>query len=101
MLSNLNAITNSFPHPTLPAIIGKPTYIVIAKVNLKLNRNAASVYSSLGNGNHRLLALTITPAVFNAHSAVTFVTPVSPGPNPIIIAGATAAQISATTLEHQ
>ena len=43
-------IIESFPHPTILPIVGQSTYESIAEVHLKLNTNAASVYSHRGNG---------------------------------------------------
>lgn len=51
-----------FPHPIIPPHFGLPTYAAIASVNLKLNANAASVHSELGDGTHGHVALTMTPA---------------------------------------
>ena len=59
-------------------------------LNLQLNANAASVQSNLGDGQLGLLALTVSPAIFNTLSAVAFVHPVNPGTNPVIPPGATA-----------
>ena len=42
-----------------------------------------------GDGQLGLLALTVSPAVFNTLSAVAFVHPVNPGTNPVIPPGAT------------
>jgi hypothetical protein len=86
-----------FPHPTIPAVIGIPTYEPITEVNLQLNANAASVHSNLGDGVHGLLTLTINPAVYNTLSAIVFITP---GAQPIVPAGATVAQINGLTCQH-
>jgi hypothetical protein len=59
----VDTIVDGFPHSTIPPVIGMPTFATIAKVNLKLNANAASVQSNLGDGTLGLLALTISPAV--------------------------------------
>jgi hypothetical protein len=85
-----NGDLEGFPHPTIPAVIGIPTYETISKVNLQLNTNAASVHSNLGNGAHELLALMINPAVFNTLSAVPFIIPANPDAQPIFPPGATA-----------
>ena len=66
-------IVDSFPNPTIQPIIGKPTYESIRRVHLKLNANAASIQSHLGNGRLGLLALTVTPVVFNTLSHLPFV----------------------------
>ena len=38
-------ILENFPHPTIEPIIVKPTFETLAPAHLKLNPNAASVYS--------------------------------------------------------
>jgi hypothetical protein len=84
-------IVDGFPHPNIAPIVGISTYESIAQLNLQLNANAASMQSNLGNGQLGLLALTVSPAVFNMLSAVAFVHPFNPGTNPVMIppAGAT------------
>ena len=63
-------------------MIGEPTYKDIAKINLQLNVNAATVYSSRGNGRLGLLALTVTSEVYTLHSDQPFEPPANPGPTP-------------------
>jgi hypothetical protein len=93
-----NKIVDGFPHPTIAPIIGIPAYESIAALNLQLNANAASVQSNLGDGQLGLLALTVSPAVYNTLSAVTFQHPVNPpGTSPIIPANATTSVTSAIT----
>ena len=89
MTISIDKIVDGFPHPNIAPIVGIPTYESIAELNLQLNANAASVQSNLGNGQLGLLALTVSPAVFNTLSAVAFVHPVNPGTNPVIPPGAT------------
>jgi hypothetical protein len=92
---------NAFLHPSIPPILGIPSYSTIAELHLKLNANAASVFSSLGDGStHGLLALTVSDTIYNMPSATPFVHPVNPGPQPIIPAGATGPQILAITRDH-
>jgi hypothetical protein len=99
-MSSSGNILKGFPHPTITPVIGIPTYKSIAEINLKLNANAASVHSNLGDGTHGLLALTIDPAVYNTISPDPFLPPVNPGANPILPDGATAAFISKLTQQH-
>jgi hypothetical protein len=86
-----NKIVDGFPHPTIAPIIGIPAYESIAELNLQLNANAASVQLNLGDGQLGLLALTVSPAVYNTLRAVAFQHPVNPGTSPIIPANATTA----------
>jgi hypothetical protein len=87
MTISIDKIVDGFPHPNIAPIVGIPTYESIAELNLQLNANAASVQSNLGDGQLGLLALTVSPAVFNTLSAVAFVHPVNPGTNPVIPPG--------------
>jgi hypothetical protein len=100
MTANVDSIVNGFPHPTIPPIMGIPTYATIAEVNLKLNANTASVKSALSNEALGLLALTVSLAVYATLSDVPFVVPINPGPQPDIPVGATGPQIAAITCAH-
>ena len=100
MPSTIDNIVEGFPHPTLTPISGVPTYETIAELNLKLNANAASVQSNLGDGQLGLLYLTVTPAEYTTLSATAFVPPANPGTTPVIATGATAAQTSASIRQH-
>jgi hypothetical protein len=99
-MSSPGDILEGFPHPTITPVIGIPTYESIADLNLKLNANAASVHSNLGDGAHGLLALTIDPAVYNTISPIPFVPPANPGINPLIPALSTNAIITELTRQH-
>lgn len=101
MTSAINTVVNGFPHPTIPAYFDKPTYASIAAVNLKLNTNATSVQSNLGDGQLGHLALTVTHTDYATLSQVPFIIPANPGPQPVIPANATHHIISATKREHK
>ena len=77
-------LIESFPHSTIPLVLGLPTYKTIALVHLKLNDNAVSIHSNRGNGKIDLLFLILQPAVLNILSTPYFVLPTNSGPNPII-----------------
>ena len=94
MPTAIDKIVDGFPFPTIPPIVGTPTYNTIAEVNLKLNSNSASVQSNLGCGTLGLLQLTVSPAVYNTLSVTPFVVPVNPGYVPIVPANSTGAQIT-------
>ena len=94
MPTGINKIVNGFSFPTIPPIVGTPTYKIIAEVNFKLNPNAASVQSNLGCGTLGLLLLTVSPAVYNTLSSIAFIVPVNPGSEPIISDNSTGAQIT-------
>ena len=90
----IDKIVDGFTSPTIPPIVGTPTYNTITEVNLKLNSNSASVQSNLGCGTLGLLQLTVSPAIYNTVLSTTFIVPVNPGSVPIILANATGAQIN-------
>jgi hypothetical protein len=100
MPSDHDVIIDGFPNPTIAPIIGLPNYATIADIHLKLNANAASVFSSLGDGAQGLLSLTVSDAIYNSISDVPFVTPINPGPQPVIPGAATGNQITAITRAH-
>ena len=94
MPTNIDKIMDGFPFPTIPPIVGTPTYNTIAEVNLKLNSNSASVQSKLGCGTLSLLQLSVSLAVYNTLSVTPFFGPVNPGSVPIIPANFNGAQIT-------
>ena len=79
MLTAIYNIVDGFLFPTIPPIVGTPTYNTIVEVNLKLNSNAASVQSNLGCVTLGLLQLTVSPANYNTFSSIAFIVPVNPG----------------------
>jgi hypothetical protein len=101
MPSDVEHITDGFPHPTVMPITGVPTYESLAELNLQLNANAASVQSNLGDGLLGLLFLTVSVAEYNTLSAVAFIAPVNPGATAVIPAGSTAAQIAVRQRTHR
>ena len=100
MQNSVEKIIQTFPHPTLSPILGQPAYASISALHLKLNTNAASVPSHLGNGQLGLLFLTVSPAVYNTQSAIEFVPPENPGQEVLIPENSTAAQITSIHRLH-
>ena len=94
MPTAIDKIVGGVLFPTIPPIVGTPTYNTIAEVHLKLKSNAASVQSNLGCGTLVLIQLTFSPAVYNTFSSITFIVPVNPGSDTIIPANCTGAQIT-------
>ena len=76
-------------------------YESIQRAYLKLNTNAASVQSYLGNGHLDLLVLTATTIVFNTLSHIHFIAPRNPVPNTIIPLNQTAAKIYTINQTHK
>ena len=94
MPTAIGKIVDGFLFPTIPPIVGTPTYNTIAEVNLKLNSNSASVQYNLGCSTLGLLQLTVSPAVYNTLSSTAFIVPIKPGSVTIISANSTGAQIT-------
>ena len=65
-------IVEGLPFPSIQSIGIISTYETIVDVHKMLNANASSVQVNIGGGAHGLLALTITPSVFNTLSAKTY-----------------------------
>ena len=99
-MTSVEKIKDAFPHPTIEPIIGQPGYDTIKPMHQKLNANAASIVSHLGNGRLGLLFLTVTNAVFTTLSATPFIPPTNPGPTPFYPPGATQFQIQAVNAVH-
>jgi hypothetical protein len=100
MPTTLSKIVDGFPHPTVPSIIGIPTYEALKDLQLALNANAASVRSNLGNGLLGLLALTVSPEVHDTLAGEPFVVPLNPGPAATIPDALTGAQIANIRQDH-
>ena len=84
--------TTYFPHQTLPKVYGQPTYKTLYETAQKLRDNASAVKSTLGGGNHGLLALLMTPPTYHALTGHPWIDPVHPGNPPIVNVGTTQVQ---------
>ena len=89
-----------FPHKEFDLHNCRPTYALIQLINQKLNANASAIHSTLSDGRHGLLGLTLPPAVCNTITNVPFVRPINPGPRPIIPTNATARATLASQDRH-
>ena len=101
MASSTEKIRDSFPFLTVDPILGEPSYESIKALHQKLNTNAASVRSHLGNGRLGLLYLTVTPEVYNTLSEVEFAPPPNPGPTVEYPDNATQYQIQAANEAYE
>ena len=99
----MEKITERFPHPTLTKIVGMPTFENLQHLRSQLSANAASIDSTLGNGQLGLLGLTITAAKYLLLSnGEAWTLPDKPDINPTIdIVNSTAIQISETNRQHK
>ena len=88
MPSVIETIVDTFPYPSVPPIERLPTYSTIKELHLKLNANAASVQSNLGDGNNVFIYLTIFDEVYNTLSDVPFIEPTNQGIVPTFLQNA-------------
>ena len=82
-------LIEGFPIPKLTKVVGKPNYSAILKIDEELKKNAASVRTTLGGGNHGHLGLLMTPAEYTQISHAPFVRPAIPALSLIIPVGGT------------
>jgi len=100
-MTSAERIIEGFTHPTITLIVGQLCYETIMSLKLLLSTNAASINSHLGDGLLDLLWLTVTGAVYNTLSRISFVPPINQGPIPVIPANFTQFQITALTDTHK
>jgi hypothetical protein len=96
----IDKLVDNFPHPNLSPIMGQPTYEILAQLYLKLNSNAASIHSNLGNGQLGLLQLTLSADVYNTLSATPFISPTNPGESVTIPRNSTDSDITEPNHAH-
>lgn len=91
----------TFPHPELTSIEGVPEFSSLQQLKRQLFANASAIHSTRGNGALGHAALVLGVAGYNALANAgqvgapnNWIAPVHPGPEPVIPAGATAAQIN-------
>jgi hypothetical protein len=101
MAPTVESLIEGFLNPTIQPIVGEPTYETITAVARQLKANAASVQTELGGGALGHLAIMMLPAVYATLSVVPFVDPGNPGTAPVILLGATAAQIQTVIRHHE
>ena len=81
-------------------IVGAPTYENIYDVYLKLNSNAASIHSNIGNGTLCLLYLTLSPSIYATLSAIPPDVLANPGSALVIPPGSIVAQTTNLCYTH-
>ena len=94
-MSDIDKIVQGFPNPTIPQIIGIPTYYTLKEVNLLISANASSIHSNRGNGALGHLSLTVRPNTYQTIAGVAFDPPVNPGATMTIPGGSSGPQIAA------
>ena len=77
-------ILDKFPHKEFELNPNKSIHTSIKDINKKLSANASAIYSTLSDGRHSLLGLTLPATVYNTISNISFVRPLNTGPRLII-----------------
>ena len=96
------SVATTFPRPILTPITGHPSYQTLAAIHLKLNANTASVFSNRGDGIHGLLALSVSPEIYQSMTGMVFIPPTNPGLHLTnITTASTSSQIAHATREHE
>ena len=80
----MDKVPESFTEKDITIIHGVPAYVSLENVLIKINTNASSVHSDLGDGWYGLYALTAGLAGHIMVTGVTFVPPVNPRPTATI-----------------
>lgn len=95
--------TASFPKQSLTPIHGKPDFATLARLTQELTANAVSVHSNRGSGMHGHAAIVLGNDAYQEISAVAWVAPTNPGPEPNIPDNATqrAVTIGLSNFERQ
>ena len=81
---SVDAITDSFPSPTLPKHPGKPDYASIQDMRRLLTTNTAPIESPRGGVQNGHLGLALTSTQYARVSQVPFVRLTDPGRTPTI-----------------
>ena len=101
-LTSVDKITESFPQPTVTAIIGEPTFESSTELTRSLKANAASAGTELGGGELGHLALTVSDVEYETLAPNTpFAAPANPGPVYIAAANLTGPVMLEQEREHK
>ena len=101
MPAGLEKNLETFPNQDIQPIIRQLFQETIAKFNLKLYTNAASVHYHIGNEILVLLFLPLKPEVYNTQSSIVFIPPINPFQHPTIPAGSIGNQITKLWRQHK
>jgi hypothetical protein len=101
-LTSVDKITESFPQPTVTAILGEPSYEALTELTRSLKANAASVNAERGGGDLGHLALTVSDIDYATLAPGTpFDAPDNPGPVYIAGGGLTGPAMIEEEREHR
>jgi hypothetical protein len=96
--ATVEEITESSPHPILPAVQGGTDYKTIHATGKLLQANARDIDTHLGGGYRGHLGIIVSEAEYAVIAPIhTWVTPEAPGRAPLVIDTGTAAQLSAAS----
>ena len=95
-----DTIVDSFPHPTLIAIEGIPSFATIYQIQVELNANASSIHSNLGDCQLGLFYLTVSQTTYATLYNVPFIRSENPRPVLIIPRGSYAHDAADTRVQH-
>ena len=99
-MSSTEKIIKGFPKPTITPITGQPAYKSLKALKLLLSFNASSIHSHLCNGALGILWITVSDAVYNTLSLISFFAPINLGIIMIILNLLTQFHIQAITDTH-
>ena len=91
MSLSVESIIAKFPIKTLPVITGEPDYALVNDMMQDLYTNAASLPTTLGGGQHGHIGIAMSPILYATISAVPYIQPADPGPEPLFPANASQA----------
>eukprot|EP00957_Ditylum_brightwellii_P156793 11933894-Ditylum_brightwellii.AAC.1 len=78
--TEMENITATFTHPSIPRNEEEPTFEVIQAIHKLLNQNATGILCGAYGNALGILGLTITPAAYRTLARANFVTPIRPAP---------------------
>ena len=87
----VDEILEQFTRKTLTKIAGEPTLETILKLEEEVQKNAATITTTLGGGNHVHLGIVMGGNEYTALTGTPFAVPQNPGYQPIFGAGITTA----------
>ena len=97
----IDKIIDTFPHPTIQKITGRPCYEKLKPMHRHINANTASIQTTLGGGQHGYLGTTTEPGYYQTLTGAVFIPPFNPGAVAIIPQFATQQQARQLELAHK
>ena len=79
MKLSVDDYVQGFLNPTIPPIVGRPTFATLRELSRLLKQNAGGIPSNGGDGAKGLIRLVVSETSYATISAVDFVIPTNPG----------------------